>query len=69
MEPITWRATLCVELDLAGTVERGENRHQTRRDKCKGAVAQKFADKGVRGGREVARGKRGREEWEEWMDG
>lgn len=39
-------AALCAELDSAGTVERGENRHQHRRDKCKGAVTQKCADKG-----------------------
>lgn len=39
-------AALCAELDSAGTVERGENRHQHRRDKCKGVVTQKCADKG-----------------------
>lgn len=55
-----------MELDSAGTVERGENRHQHRRDKCKGVVTQK---RGVTDGREVARGKRGREDWAEWMMG
>lgn len=39
-------AALCAELDSAGTVERGKNRHQHRRDKCKGVVTQKCADKG-----------------------